>query len=136
MTAFAGLQSRDRLKLLIHAARMVAMPSISAAEAVGLVQIEAMAVGRPVINTSLPTAVPRIAREGREGLTVPPGSVDELAVAITRLLDEPGLAGRLGDAGSARACEMYQLKRFQDDNHRVYHEVVRHRQAVSSGSRP
>lgn len=122
---FAGRQSRDSLKLLMHAARMVAMPSISAAEAFGLVQIEAMAAGCPVINTMLPTAVPHVARDGREGLTVAPGAVEELAVAIARLLDEPGLAQRLGDAGAARAREMHQLERFQADNHRVYHEVVR-----------
>jgi glycosyltransferase involved in cell wall biosynthesis len=128
---FAGRQSRDGLKLLLHAARLVAMPSISAAEAFGLVQLEAMAAGRPVINTSLPTAVPYVARDGQEGLTVPPGAIEEMAVAITRLLDEPGLARRLGDAGAVRAREIYQLARFQDDNHRVYREVVRQRRAAS-----
>jgi rhamnosyl/mannosyltransferase len=128
---FAGRQPRDRLKMLLHAARMIAMPSISAAEAFGLVQIEAMAAGRPVINTWLPTAVPHIARDGQEGLTVPPGAVEDLSVAIARLLDEPGLAQRLGDGGAMRAREMFQLARFQADSHRVYREVVRLHRASS-----
>lgn len=128
---FAGRQPRERLRVLLHAARMLAMPSISAAEGFGLVQLEAMAVGRPVINTSLSTAVPHVARDDREGLTVPPGGVEELAVAIARLLDEPGLAQRLGEAGAARVREAFQLARFQDDNHRVYRDVVQRRRAGS-----
>jgi len=127
---FAGRQPRDRLKMQIHAACMVAMPSISAAEAFGLVQLEAMSAGRPVINTWLPTAVPHIARDGQEAITVPPGEAEPLAVAIARLLDEPGLAQRLGDAGAIRARELYQVTRFQADSHRLYRDVVAQRRAA------
>jgi glycosyltransferase involved in cell wall biosynthesis len=44
-----------------------------------LAQLEAMAAGRPIINTSLDTAVPHVAWHGIEAITVPPGDPEKLA---------------------------------------------------------
>lgn len=121
---FLGRLPRPQIKCLIHAGRMLAMPSVSAAEAFGLVQLEAMSAGRPVVNTSLNTAVPRIARHGLEGLTVPPEDVPALAAAIKRLLDDPAYAESLGRAGQARAKEHYQLGRFREENFKLYRGVL------------
>jgi rhamnosyl/mannosyltransferase len=98
----AGRLPRARLKALLHAARVFAFPSISAAEAFGIAQLEAMACGLPVVNTSLPTAVPWVARDGAEAITVPPADPPALAAALTALLDAPARAAALGAAGQAR----------------------------------
>src|SRR5208282_2902990 len=108
----AGRLSRDDLKAHLHAAQLYAFPSVSAAEAFGIVQIEAMAAGLPIVNTDLPTGVPHVARHGLEALTVPSNDPAALAAAIVQLLDDPTLAQRLGAAGRRRATAEYDLQNF------------------------
>jgi glycosyltransferase involved in cell wall biosynthesis len=119
-----GHVTRDEIKTTLHAARVFAFPSLTPAEAFGLAQLEAMAVGLPVVNTRLPTGVPHIARDGLEALTVTPGSPRELADALTRLLDDPQLAIRLGAAGSLRAQEEYSPERFAGRTRRLINDVL------------
>lgn len=111
--SLAGRLPGPRLKALLHAARVLALPSVSAAEAFGIVQLEAMAAGLPVVNTALPTAVPRVARHGTEALTVPPGDAVALADALRRVLDDQGLAAALGAAGRARVAGAFTMEAYR-----------------------
>jgi rhamnosyl/mannosyltransferase len=121
----AGMLSRDDLKVHLHAAQLYAFPSVSAAEAFGIVQIEAMAVGLPIVNTDLPTGVPHVARHGLEALTVPPNDPAALAAAIAQLLDDRALAQRLGAAGRRRVTTEYDLQSFVNRIEDVYEQAVR-----------
>jgi len=121
----AGRLSRDDLKVHLHAARLYAFPSVGAAEAFGIVQLEAMAVGLPIVNTNLPTGVPHVARHGLEALTVPPNDPAALAAAIGQLLDDAALAQRLGAAGRRRATTEYDLQNFVKRIEEVYDQAVR-----------
>lgn len=125
-----GALARDDLKLYMHAARVFAFPSVNAAETFGIAQLEAMASGLPVVNTALTTAVPGIARDSLEGLTVPPDDSDALASAIGRLLDDPALARRLGDAARTRACVDFGLTRFLSRAEAVYREAAESRRRM------
>ena len=120
----AGMLSRDDLKVHLHAARLYAFPSVSAAEAFGIVQIEAMAVGLPIVNTDLPTGVPHVARHGLEALTVSPNDPAALAAAIAQLLNDRELAQRLGAAGRRRATTEYGLQNFVKCIEDVYEQAV------------
>jgi glycosyltransferase involved in cell wall biosynthesis len=120
----AGTLSRDDLKFHLHAARLYALPSVSAEEAFGIVQLEAMAAALPIVNTVLPTGVPWVARHELEALTVPPNDPAALAAAIRRLLDNRELARRLGAAGRARAMAEYSMEVFVKRTEEVYAEVV------------
>jgi glycosyltransferase involved in cell wall biosynthesis len=126
----AGGLSRDDLKVHLHAARMLVLPSVSAAESFGIAQLEAMATGLPVVNTDLPTGVPHVARDRREGLTVPPGDPAALAAAIGRLLDDQDFAQRLGSAARARVAAEYRAEVFVRRTEEVYEAAVAERRAA------
>ena len=121
---FAGNIPTLDIKIWMHAARIFVLPSRTIAEAFGIVQIEAMSAGLPVVNTSLSTAVPHIARNGIEGLTVPPENPIELAAALRRLLDDPELAESYGAAARARAAAEYTETLFLKRMAAIYDEVT------------
>ncbi len=126
-----GRVSRSEIKSYLHAAQLFAFPSVSPAEAFGIAQLEAMATGLPIVNTSLPTAVPHIARDDREAITVPVNDVPALKSAIERILNDPSLANRLGEAGRKRVQEEYSRGRFQSRMQAIYDDVVQRRRSAN-----
>lgn len=103
------------------------LPSVKRSEAFGLVQLEAMVYGKPVINTSLPTAVPEVSLHGETGLTVEPGNSDELAQAIMTLVNDKELRIKFGKQAKKRCKEEYSLQRMQDTLYNSYLELIKER---------
>jgi glycosyltransferase involved in cell wall biosynthesis len=124
---FAGHLPRGEIRLLFHSAQVFAFPSVTEAEAFGIVQIEAMAAGLPVVNTNLATTVPLVARHDREALTVAPGDPVALSQAINRIFAEPALAARLGAAGAERALNEFGQSLFRARMAEVYAQALRAR---------
>lgn len=85
----------------LRAAHAFCAPSLRG-ESFGVVLLEAMAAGTPVVASSL-EGYQNVATDGVDALLVPPGDPAALAAALRRVLDEAGLAARLRAAGSARA---------------------------------
>jgi phosphatidylinositol alpha-mannosyltransferase len=85
-----------------HAAADVFVAPATGQESFGIVLVEAMAAGVPVVATDIP-GYREVVRDGVEGLLVPPDDANALAAALRRVLDEPGLASALGTAGRERA---------------------------------
>ena len=111
---FVGSIADDEVKARMHAAAALVLPSVTAAEAFGVVQLEAMACGIPIISTNVPSGVPWVNQDGVTGLVVPPGDVLALRRALARLLDEPALGARLGAAGRARAVSQFSMAAMRD----------------------
>lgn len=90
------------------AAHALWFPSNARSEAFGLVQVEAMACGCPVINTSIRhSGVAWVSPHDQTGITVPPDDPAALADAARRLWESPHLRDRLGRAGHARVLEEF-----------------------------
>jgi glycosyltransferase involved in cell wall biosynthesis len=83
----------------------------SSSEGMPLSVLEAMAAGLPVVASRV-GGVPELVVDGVTGILVAPGDEQELAAALRRLLDDPALRRRLGDAGRARAEERFDLESF------------------------
>jgi glycosyltransferase involved in cell wall biosynthesis len=134
---FHGHASPDQLAGAYRAATALWFPSTARSEGFGLVQVEAMAAGCPVLNTAITgSGVPWVCRHEREGLTVPVNDAPALAAAAKRLLAEPGLRDRLAEAGrqraatefdarvmAARSLEIYRTIRAEEIGHKKAHEA-------------
>lgn len=79
------------------------LPSSHTTEAYGIVQMEALATGLPVINTNLPTGVPWVSKDGETGLTVLPQDAESLRNAINQILGDEELKARFSAAALKRA---------------------------------
>lgn len=100
---FWGDVPDPELPCFFQACDVFVFPSISPNEAFGLVQVEAMACGKPVIATNLKSGVPWVCRDGVTGRVIPPESGESLALALKPLLGDESLLRTMGDAGRARA---------------------------------
>ncbi len=101
-----GRATDDELTGAYMAATALWFPSNARSEGFGLVQVEAMACGCPVLNTAIPASgVSWVCRNEQEGLTVPVNDPAAFAAAARRLVEEPGLRDRLSAAAVARAGE-------------------------------
>ena len=102
---FEGYVTDDILPRYYRSADVFAFPSVSPSEAFGIVQLDAMAHGLPVVNTNLPTGVPFVSQSGKTGLTVPPSDTSALAQALCRILDDGALRARLSSQAVRRASD-------------------------------
>lgn len=112
---------RDRAARLIAAFDVLAVTS--RAEPFGLVTVEALARGVPVVATRSGGSR-EIVRDGREGLLVPPGDPQALAAALHRLLADHGLRERCARAGPRRVAARFSLARQVARTERVYAQVL------------
>ena len=99
---FLGKLSDADLVDHYHACDLFCLPSVEKTEAFGIVQLEAMACGKPVVSTDLPTGVPFVNLHETTGIVVPPKDAEALARAMRSILEDDSLASRFGEAGRRR----------------------------------
>lgn len=125
-------QVRERVVLLgnvphdllppYHAACELFCSPATGRESFGIVLVEAMAAGLPVVATDIP-GYREVVRADEDGLLVPPEDPAATAGAIRRLLEDPDLAGRLAKAGRIRA-ERYSWDAVTREVEAAYEEAV------------
>ena len=121
---FLGEQPDPAVLALYHAADIFILPSTNRAETFGLVQLEALACGRPVICTELGTGTSYVNQNDVTGLVVPPNDAPALAAAVRRLLGDPALRARMGAAGQQRAQTEFSIDAMLDRTLDFYHEAL------------
>jgi rhamnosyl/mannosyltransferase len=109
---------------IYHATEVFVLPSIARSEAFGIVQLEAMACGKPVVNTQLDSGVPFVSIDGVTGITVPPADSKNLSRAINSLLDDSQRRASYGNAAYRRVREQFSLSGMTDQTLALYHEVL------------
>jgi glycosyltransferase involved in cell wall biosynthesis len=114
----------EELPAFYHASDLFVLPSVERSEAFGIVQLEAMAAGRPVVCTELGTGTSFVNVNEETGLVIRPRDPDALAAAITRLLDDPNLRARMGAAGHTRVCREFTLEKMVERVMGVYEQVA------------
>ena len=116
-----GLVANDELPRF-HAAADVFLAPARGGESFGVVLVEAMAAGLPVVASDIP-GYREVVRDGVEGLLVPPDDPAALAAAVRRLLRDPDLAGALAAAGRARAGD-FSWDRVLPQVEDVYRQAI------------
>ncbi|MEI8631911.1 glycosyltransferase [Vibrio sp. PP-XX7] len=94
-------------KLLLKNSKFLVFPSIFPSEAFGILQLEAMIYGKPVINTDLPTGVPWVSLHGTTGITVPVNCVKALSDAINSLYFDNKLITFYGENAKEKSFRFF-----------------------------
>lgn len=105
----------SKLDMVVHASPIP--------EPFGQVAVEGMAAGKPVIATRA-GGIPEIVVHEESGLLVAPGSADELADAICRLLGDPQLASKLAICARQRAIERFSIQRTAREIESIYERLI------------
>jgi glycosyltransferase involved in cell wall biosynthesis len=121
---FTGEIDETELLALYHACDMFVLPSVTRAEAFGMVQLEAMGCGKPVISTDLPSGVPWVNQHGESGLVVPPGDAAALRGAIETLACDDALRARLGTGARLRVEREFTAARMAERTLSLYASIL------------
>ena len=123
-TRFAGNADAEELSALYNACDLLVLPSVTRAEAFGMVQLEAMSCRKPVISTDLPSGVPWVNQHGITGLVVPPQDPAALASAMSALLADAATRSRMGELGRARVDSQFSVSRLIEQTTHLYRSLM------------
>ena len=118
---FLGLCSRERVRHLMSECDVFVMPSWD--EAFGIVYIEAMSQGKPVIG-SRGEGIADTISDGETGFLVDPDDVDELTAKIRLVIENKDLAQRVGKAGRELVLREFTWQKNVDRLMEVYQELI------------
>jgi len=118
---FLGHQSRETTIAWMRSALAVALPS--RVESFGIVILEAMQLGVPVVYTRSGPG-PEFIIDGVDGLLVDPEDVNEVRYALERLITDPDFARRLGEAGRAKVTKFFTMERCIEETLLFYQTIL------------
>ena len=120
---FLGVLSRQRLRDAYSASDVFVLPSRSRSEAFGIVLLEAMAQGKPVVATHV-GGIPYVVNDRETGLLVPPFDPEPLANALIQLLQDPQYRRQLGQAGRKRVQTHFIREPITQQLEELYYRLL------------
>jgi glycosyltransferase involved in cell wall biosynthesis len=121
---FLGKVDSQDLPAYYHACKVFVLPSVVKTEAFGIVQLEAMACGKPVVNTAIPSGIPYVSIDKKTGITIPPGDINSLAEAINTLLDNEILREKYGRQALIRVQNYFTMEKMIEKVYQVYNTLL------------
>ncbi len=121
---FVGFIPEEKLVEYYNKCDIFVLPSISQKqEGFGIVLLEAMACGKPVVATEM-VGVAEDVRKNNVGIIVPPKDIETLASAVVKALDDKELARKMGEDGRRLVEEKYTWKRVAEMIEKVYNDTL------------
>lgn len=121
---FAGRVKDEALPAYYRAADVFCLPASERSEAFGLVLLEALSSGLPIVSTELATGTSYVNQHGESGLVVPPRDALALESALDRLIRDDGLRRSLAN-GARRRAELFTADRMLREVEGIYQAIAR-----------
>lgn len=119
-----GRIPENELPTYFGACKVFCLPSVQKTEAFGIVQIEAMSCGKPVVATRIPqSGVPWVNKHGVSGLNVMPGNAGEPARAIQDIADNESVYDKYSTAAKNRYWDIFTNEHMIDKCKRIYNNL-------------
>ena len=119
---FTGRLSDSDLLRALQNADLLILPSINSNEAFGIVLIEALACGVPVLASDLP-GVRSVFTDGQEGLLVAPNNIEDLREKIDFILDNETIRKRMAQAARDLAVKRYDNQRLNQQLFKLFRSL-------------
>ena len=120
---FSGRIPEDELAAYFHACDVFCLPSVEQSEAFGLVQLEAMACGKPVVCTQLNNGVNVVNVHGQTGFAVPVRDPLALGYCLARLLQDDALRHKIGEQALAHT-QSYSVPAMTASHLKLYQDLL------------
>lgn len=115
-----GWVSGKEKEKALDRAWLYALPSYH--EGLPMSILEAMAAGLPILSTPI-AGIPEAVTDGIEGFLVPPGNIEMLSCKLERLINEPGLAKRMGESARKKIESTFSAQMVLPQLERIYFEL-------------
>jgi rhamnosyl/mannosyltransferase len=122
---FVNHLSKKELRLYYHICDIFVLPSVARTEAFGMVLLEAMIYGKPLVTTELGTGTSYVNLHEKTGYVVPPANPEALAWAINKLISNQELRHAMGNYAYLRVKNEFNIERCLERYRELYKKVLR-----------
>ncbi len=121
-----GSLPESALHALLSTCDCLCLPSVERTEAFGLVLLEAMRYGKPVVASNIPgSGIGWVVEDGVTGFWVPPGDPLALTRTLNDFFDQPELKRKMGHAAMNRFQKVFQIDHVAQQIILIYHQLLK-----------